>query len=155
MAPELQQQLQKTWHHIQQQIPGTQFNFDFWSQCTPRRSTYPACRAVIATRFQNPALETSMILAIQHAYYLQAKNPSNTSTLIELATELGLDRPRFIADLNSAHTCSSLMSEIEQCRSMQLTSFPSLALKTNEKIWHIPVNYLSPNTMLNRIIDLV
>ena len=32
-----------------------------------------------------------MISAIQHAYYLQARNPSNADTLIALAAEIGLD----------------------------------------------------------------
>jgi hypothetical protein len=34
---------------IERSVPGTKFNFEFWSRCRPRRATYPACRAVIAT----------------------------------------------------------------------------------------------------------
>ena len=32
---------------------GAEFNFDFWKLCKPRRSTYPACRAVLAARQQD------------------------------------------------------------------------------------------------------
>jgi putative protein-disulfide isomerase len=70
--------------------PDTQFNFDFWHQTQPRRATYPACRAVLAARRLNPAMENPMILAIQQAYYLQARNPSDDALLIQLRT----DRPR-------------------------------------------------------------
>ena len=73
MAEEMQHQLQDTWHRIQQRIPNTEFNYDFWTRCQPRRSTYPACRAVIAARRIDVELEKSMVLAIQRAYYLQAK----------------------------------------------------------------------------------
>ena len=52
MPPSMQAHLQQTWRRIQQDIPGTQFNFDFWTRCSPSRSTYPACRAIIATRMQ-------------------------------------------------------------------------------------------------------
>ena len=40
------------WRRIEQTAPGTVFNYDFWQSCQPRRSTYPACRAVIAARRQ-------------------------------------------------------------------------------------------------------
>jgi protein-disulfide isomerase-like protein with CxxC motif len=53
---------------------GTEFNFDFWTKCQPRRDTYKACRAVIAASQQNA--EEAMIEAIQKAYYLRAMNPS-------------------------------------------------------------------------------
>jgi putative protein-disulfide isomerase len=33
---------------IQEFVPDTRFNFDFWTLCQPRRSTFPACRAVVA-----------------------------------------------------------------------------------------------------------
>ena len=81
---------------------GAEFNFDFWTQCTPRRSTYPACRAVLAA--QRQSAEQDMIDAIQQAYYLRAMNPSDNSTLINLAEELGLNRHQFAADLRSPET---------------------------------------------------
>ena len=46
---------------IEGRIPGVRFNFDFWTHCTPKRSTYPACRAVIAARAQDPTLDEAMI----------------------------------------------------------------------------------------------
>ena len=50
MPDEMQINIRDTWRSIQKQIPKTEFNFDFWTLCKPRRSTYPACRAVIAAR---------------------------------------------------------------------------------------------------------
>jgi len=82
MPSDMQRQLQDTWRRIQQRIPGTEFNFAFWKDCKPRRSTYPACRAVIAARMLVSTQEESMILAIQQAYYLRALNPSDDATLV-------------------------------------------------------------------------
>ena len=79
MAPDMQSHLQDTWRRIEQRIPGTSFNFAFWENCSPRRSTYPACRAVIAAGAQGPGQESNMVLAIQRAYYQQARNPSDNS----------------------------------------------------------------------------
>lgn len=89
MPIEMQAKLQGVWQKIQQTVPDTQFNFEFWEKCTPRRSTYAACRAVIAARRQNSQYEETMILAIQQAYYLEARNPADKGALIELANEIG------------------------------------------------------------------
>ena len=70
----------ENWRRIEQTVPGTVFNYDFWQSCQPRRSTYPACRAVIAARQQgDPAdkLDRAMAEAIQDAYYRRARNLSD------------------------------------------------------------------------------
>lgn len=50
MPDQTKQFIQGQWQKIQQMVPNTEFNFDFWTACDPKRSTYPACRAVIAAR---------------------------------------------------------------------------------------------------------
>ena len=105
--------LQNTWKKIQNEL-GTEFNFDFWEKNTPRRSTYPACRALIAAEQQDAA--TPMLLAIQEAYYLRAMNPSDNEVLKQLAQELSLDGKRFNQDLNSQKTQHILEQQIQLAR---------------------------------------
>lgn len=128
MAVGMQNSIRDTWEKIQCEIPGTEFNYDFWTECIPRRSTYPSCRALIACRMQQPALEESMLQAIQHAYYLQAKNPSDDEVLISLAADLGLDVEKFSSDLNSEACREILDHEISTARDLYVHSFPSLVL---------------------------
>ena len=78
MGDETRKYIQMNWRKIQQQIPGTEFNYTFWDNCHPRRSTYPACRAVIAVKNQKPELEKVVIKLIQQAYYLESKTPQKT-----------------------------------------------------------------------------
>jgi len=151
MPADMQSRLQDTWRRIQARIPGTQFNFDFWRDCRPRRSTWPACRAVIAARELDPALEAAMIHAIQRAYYLEARNPSDTDTLVALALQLGLDGPRFERRLHAPETDSALQREIAQARQMGADSFPSLRLQTGDGCWPIAVEYTDVNAMLDSI----
>ena len=73
IMPQAQQQaIAGYWKNIENLL-GTQFNHDFWRDNKPRRSTYPACRAVIAARWQNR--EEDMMQALQEAYYLKAQKP--------------------------------------------------------------------------------
>ena len=142
------------WLRIQEQVPDTQFNYDFWEVCKPRRSTYPACRAVIAARQQGEAYGDAMTYAIQQAYYLQARNPSDNETLIKLAEEIGLEKNQFSEDLISKYINTKLIEEIKTARELQLNSFPSfLLIKDNQGI-RIQHNYSDAGIILDEIKEL-
>jgi putative protein-disulfide isomerase len=120
--------VQSNWKKIEEAIPGTKFNYDFWTKCKPRRSTYPACRAVISARIQSPDCEVSMISAIQKCYYLDTQNPSDEDVLVSLAAELGLDAEKFRFDLKSEKVNEALLTEISLARSLEMSGMPSLIL---------------------------
>ncbi len=154
MPEEMQQTLQATWNQIQEKLPETRFNFSFWQQCKPRRSTYPACRAVIAAGLQGAAFTEAMILAIQKAYYLHAQNPSDSEILIQLADNIGLDEQQFSEALESPDTRRLLEEEIESSRSMGVRSFPALILQQGMGFWPIPVDYHNVEPILETL-DMV
>lgn len=151
MPAEMRQRLADTWQRIARQIPGVEFNFAFWDSAQPRRTTWPACRAVIAARLQGTDYDIAMTQAIQRAYYLQARNPSDEATLIELAEELGLDSRAFTTRLRDPDTQQALLAEISQARAMQADSFPSLVLEHEGGYWHIPIDYNDYQPMLEMI----
>jgi putative protein-disulfide isomerase len=151
MPAAMQRKIADTWRRIATHIRGVEFNFDFWTVCTPRRSTYPACRAVIAARQQGSEYDIAMTRAIQCAYYQQARNPSETATLIELAGELGLNTQSFTQALHSTQTQAQLMQEIAQARQLGVDSFPSLVLEQHGSYWPIPIDYNDSQPMLELI----
>ena len=151
MPRELQVALQQTWQRIQQVIPGTRFNFDFWSECAPRRSTYPANRAVIAARRQNEDFDAKMTARIQRAYYLEARNPSDDDTLIDLAGDIGLDRDRFARELVDATTREIFADELQATRAMGIDGFPSLALLRGRELYRIRLDYNDAAAMLAQL----
>jgi putative protein-disulfide isomerase len=151
MTDEIRAYVQQNWRAIEQQVPETRFNYDFWTACTPRRSTYSACRAVIAARTLDKKYDTEMTFAIQQAYYLQARNPSDHAILIELAEELGLNRKKFTEVFHSPETEETLRQEIKQSRRLGLNSFPSLMLANGDIQTRIEIDYLNAETMLKKI----
>ena len=152
MPEEMRLNILDNWRRIQREIPGTEFNYDFWSVCSPRRSTYPACRAIIACRMQKPELESDMLLLIQRAYYLQAKNPSELDVLVALAEQLGLDTRQFMDDIQSAFCQKILLEEIEFCREINISSFPSLVLKLGKSYTSLDIDYNSSAFILSQIL---
>jgi len=151
MPVDLQQYLQHTWQTIQEKIPGTEFNFDFWSECTPRRSTFCACRAVIAARQFGSEFDEQMTFAIQKAYYLEAMNPSDDTVLIGLAESLALDPVAFGENLNSPSTHQTLAEEIDLARRLGAQGFPAMTLVINEIATRVSIDYTNPENMLESI----
>lgn len=154
MAQSMRDNLQSTWKRISQVIPGTKFNFDFWSNNTPRRSTYPACRAAIAAR-QLADKEKEMTYAIQQAYYLQARNPSDLETLSEAAQSIGLDPDQFRQRMFSTELTQAFNTELQRVREIGVNSFPSLVLESGHSRFSIPINYNSAQAILDDIQQLL
>lgn len=155
MPVEMQQQIAATWKHIQQVIPGTEFNFDFWTKCQPRRSTYIACRAVIVVEQLEPGKGRAMLDAIQRAYYLQAQNPSDTTTLIGLAEQLTLDVTQFALQLDAEQTQLELNRQINFSRSIGADSFPSLCLLHEHEYQAIVLDYNHVDVILEHINSIL
>jgi len=131
MAAETRRYVQAAWDAVER-TTGATFNRDFWKVATPRRSTYPACRAVLAAQAQG-ADAADMFAAIQKAYYREARNPSEPSVLNELAGELGLDVGRFRSDLASVAIESALQDHLARARALRVTGFPSLAVTRDDE----------------------
>lgn len=150
-----QKNIQQAWQRIERTVPGVRFNWDFWSRNMPMRSTYPACRAVLAARKQRAEFAPEMVRTIQTAYYQKAMNPSLPQTLQECAREIGLDAQAFIADLISPEIEQELQREIQQARSMNVYSYPSLRLMHNDAVFPVAVDYLNHQTMLDEINSII
>lgn len=151
MAEEMQQMLQRTWRTIESKIPSRKFNFDFWEKCQPRRSTYPACRAVIAAKSIDPPLEEAMIASIQKGYYQQALNPSEEEMLIGMAEHLGIERKVFSEALFSKQTAQQLQQEIADSRALGVEQYPSLVIQEGKRQQRVTVDYREVAPMLSQI----
>ena len=152
MPAELQDKLPATWRRIHSLL-GTEFNFAFWDVCKPRRSTYPACRAVIAADYQNAG--DAMTDAIQRAYYLRAMNPSDRETLELLAAELGLRTEKFALDLCSDETEHELKRQVMFARRSPISGFPSLCLDLDGELLRVTQDYKDYSVTLKHVDELL
>jgi putative protein-disulfide isomerase len=155
MPVELQQNIQQTWRRIEKTVPNMQFNYDFWIINSPVRSTYPACRAILAARQQGADFEDKMIGAIQIAYYQKAKNPSLQSTLLHCALEVGLAVVKYANDLNSNEIEKELQNEIRIARRLGVISYPSLLLEHNGRLFPVTIDYFDHETIIREIVSIL
>ena len=150
MPIDMQNMIQGIWRQIEDQT-GTTFNHAFWEECQPRRSTYPACRAVISSEVLQAGSSLVMIDAIQRAYYQDASNPSDDELLIKLAIQCGLDSNQFENTLNSPETESTLREQIRTGQMMGAQGFPSLFLQQDQNLHPIAFGYTTSETVLKRV----
>ena len=152
MPQEQQKMISNIWHEIEEKV-GTKFNHDFWKKCKPRRSTYLSCQATMLARYENK--EDAMIEAIQEAYYLKAMNPSDSSTLVHLAKQIGMDEVKFEKDLHSQKIEEDLYNELNFRRSLHVRGFPSLVLKYKKETYPINIKFGDHKDMLAQIEDMI
>ncbi|MGY5539814.1 DsbA family protein [Vibrio brasiliensis] len=152
MPEEMQRQIALYWKKIEDFL-GTEFNYDFWQKNTPRRSTYPSCRAVLAARKQGA--EQAMLSAIQHAYYLEARNPSDNEVLLSLAANIGLDTAKFEVDFFSAELNQEFLQELEFARRIGGNSFPSLFVANEQGIIELQVDYQSAEATIEQVEQIL
>lgn len=150
MSEETKAYVKENWMQVAERT-GATFNWDFWTECDPRRSTYPACRAVIAAAAQNAGMGPPLFHAIQRAYYLEARNPSDLDTLVALAGEVGLDGARFSRDLVSPEIDRRLHEDFALRRSLHADKFPTLLLETNDDLMWLAYGYEQPDVVLSTL----
>ena len=161
MPPDMRAALEGTWRRIEAHVPGTRFDYRFWREATPRRATFRACRAVIAVRRQDATLEHAMIDAIQRAYYLDARNPSDRDVLIDLADGIGADAVRVAEELDGEAVRTAHEAERLHAAALGVQGYPSLVLVTDEpggdasrRAYPVPVDYTDPAPILARVAAL-
>lgn len=147
------------WHTIEAQT-SVSFNHNFWQENTPIRSSYPACRAVIAASILSPndteATAKKMITAIQLAYYQNAKNPALEKTLIECAASIGLDAQQFTTLLSSCQVEEQFDLDLIHTQKLSVGGFPALFLVNNNKAYPVASGYCEASILINNskaIID--
>ena len=97
-----------------------------------------------------------MIDAIQRAYYLEARNPSERDVLIRLADDVGADAARFADDLDDARLRAEHARERDVATALGVRGYPSLVLVVDgeddaRRAGPVPVDFTDPEPMLASI----
>ena len=125
MDENMKKTISSYWVDIERKTKVT-FNHDYWKENTPYRSTYPACRAVIAAETLRAKSSAQMVKAIQFAYYKEAKNPSLKETLVKCAISIGLDEIQFLQAFESIKIEEQFQEHLSITQQLQVRGFPAL-----------------------------
>ncbi len=149
MPEDVKAYVKNAWRQVTAET-GAPFNWDFWEVCEPRRSTYPSCRAFYAAQAQGEESGVLMFEAIQRAYYQDARNPSDVSTLVAVAGEIGLDVDRFVQDIKSEAIEKTMQEGFQLRRALNANEFPSLVLRKGDRVDFLMRGYDAVDVVLER-----
>ena len=111
--------------------------------------TEPACRALVTARSLAPDLAWTLVKLIQQAFYVQGRDVTHASVLVELAEQAGLPRIEFAAAFDRADQHAATAADFTWVQDLGIAGFPTLlaerdgqlALLTNG---YQPLSQLSP-----------
>jgi putative protein-disulfide isomerase len=101
----------------------------------PPSSSYPSCVAVKAAELQSLEAGDLYLQRVREALMAQGRNVARRQVLLDVATELGGDRPdafsaiRFERDLDSAAAREAFRSDLNAARDAGIGRFPTLTLR--------------------------
>ncbi len=154
MPEEMVEYLKKTWHRIADAC-GVSFDFTYWDQVPrPPRTTFIACRGVIAAE-QVAGQGEAFTERLQKAYYQEARNVWDPFVLAELAEGMGFRREAFEEALQSDGVRAAHDEQRELVGRLQIEGYPSLLLIKDGHAYPIAIRHGDAATMAEDIADLL
>ena len=96
--------------------------------------TEPACRAVVAARSLAPDCAWKLVKLIQQAFYVQGRDVTQASVLVELAETAGVPRIEFAAAFDSAEQHAATAADITWVQDLGIAGFPTLLAERNGQL---------------------
>jgi putative protein-disulfide isomerase len=133
MTPKAREDILHHWHAVQART-GQAFRFE---HALPEGFVYdtePASRAVVAVGGLDPALIFPLFKAIQHAFYAEGRDVTQTRVLVELAAGLGVDAAAFLRTFDSDESRDRTQAHFRHARQVGVRGFPTLILQQDTQL---------------------
>ena len=92
-----------------------------------------------------------MFDAIQRAYYLEVRNPSDEQVLADVAQQLEIPRSKFLEALNAPETQRQLEEDFALRQRLGANSFPSIGIIQEGQPILLQSGYCTPDDIHNYI----
>lgn len=92
------------------------------------KSTYPACVAFKAAELQDAGLAKKYLRRLREATAAEHMFIHRVEVQADLAEEVGFDRERFLADIESGRAEEEFEKDLAICRAEEVSGFPSFAI---------------------------
>jgi len=134
------------WHEVHKRT-GQAFNFD---EAMPKGFVYdtePPSRAVVTMGSIKPEAVFAYFKAIQSAFYLDQKDTTKQSILLEIASQFGVDIDAFQVQFETEDLKKKTISHFQKTRAYEVRGFPSLILENSDGKYGLAHGYRSFNEL--------
>ncbi|MFQ3576183.1 MAG: DsbA family protein [Cytophagales bacterium] len=120
------------WKSINKET-GMTFNESILNNKELVYNTELACRAVVTMKALKPEKHIEYFKLLQKSFYANNKNINNKTVLIELATEMGIDKDLFISKLDDAEIKKATKESFERVERNGIEGFPALVFVSEKE----------------------
>jgi len=130
MDAETREYVRAAWESVAR-ATGARFDRSLWDVASPRRSTWPACRAVIAADLQREGGGAELFHRFQRAFYTEAIDVTNPDSFADLAASLSppLDSTQLLRDIAGDEVAQRFEQDLQFALRLRVRQFPSLVLE--------------------------
>jgi putative protein-disulfide isomerase len=133
LEPATQRYILEHWHAVAK-TTGQPFRFEGALPDGFVYDTEPACRAVVAARSLDPESAWTLVKLIQQAFYVEGRDVTHTSVLVELAEQAGLPRIEFAEAFDSAEQYAATAADFTWVQDLGIAGFPTLLAERNGQL---------------------
>ena len=113
------------WHNVQR-MTGQPFTFEGALPAGFIYDTEPACRAVVSAMLIDSSYTFALLAAIQHAFYVEQADVTESKVLIQLATEVGISAEPFSQVFASEAAKQTTQDHFRQAIQWGVRGFPTV-----------------------------
>lgn len=130
-------------HHWQavEQRTGQPFGFDTPLDASFVYNTGPACRALSWMIRQQPQHALAYLHSLHHAFYIDRRDLKQPEVLAEYARPYLMDADAFEAQIGLVDAQAALEADLSFVRRCGIEGFPSVLLRTGQRIQKLTVGY--------------
>lgn len=125
LAPGKRAEILQHWHNVQR-MTGQPFTFEGALPAGFIYDTEPACRAVVAAMLIDSSYTFPLLAAIQHAFYVEQANVTESQVLIQLATNVGISAEPFSQMFASDTAKQTTQDHFRQAIQWGIRGFPTI-----------------------------
>ncbi|TWI53355.1 putative protein-disulfide isomerase [Pseudomonas duriflava] len=134
------------WQAVEE-TTGQQFNIE---NALPEGFVYntePACRALVTARLLDESSVWPLALLIQHAFYVEGRDVTQPSVLVELAESVGLPRIEFAPVFDSNEASLATQADFEWALNLGIAGFPTLLAERDGQLVLVTNGYQPLETL--------
>jgi len=125
-------EIRKHWEHVRDGT-GQPFDFAFFERADFVYDTEPPSRAVVTARALGPRQGLALLAAMQHAFYAENRDITDTQVVVGLAEEQGFDADDFAGTFASETAKRVTEADFHIAHRLGIRGFPTLLAGTEEE----------------------
>jgi putative protein-disulfide isomerase len=132
--------LKHHWEEVTQRS-GQPFGYGLFDLEDFNYDTEPACRAVVTARSMAPEKTLSFYELVQHAFYMQSKDPKQVEFYQPICAQLNLDYTAFAQQFATDEMKYATQQDFAQNRQWGVTGFPAVIYRNKNELSYIAKGY--------------